>query len=441
MLAAVAQCLRRAGVGAGARLCCALSGGVDSVVLLELLHRLRPEVGFSLEAAHVHHGLSPNASAWADACEAHCARLGVPFQVLRVAVDPAHSGGPEAAARAARHAALDRVPCDWMVFGHHQDDQAETLLFRLLRGAGVAGAAAMAVSVAAAPGRPGRLRPLLGQRRAGILAWARREALSWVEDESNADLRFARNMLRRRVLPSLEAAFPSAVPMLARACANFAEAEGLLADLAELDAQMCGGRVWRASSVLGLSVPRQANLLRWRLREYGAQAPSRGRLEEALRQLATATDVRPLRVALGNGWACCVYRGVLWLEGVEEVSVQAREWRGEAALPWGGGLVRFECGLGVGLSRVRLQEAERLVLAARAPGVRLQLAPGRPRQLLRKLCQEAGVPAWLRDRMPVLWADDAPVWVAGIGIACSHACAPDEAGVMPRWEPGARAGA
>nr|HRM70216.1 tRNA lysidine(34) synthetase TilS [Thauera phenylacetica] len=138
-----AAVLAAAGVGAGSRVCCALSGGADSVVLFELLRRLQPRFDFGLLAAHVDHGLSPNAPAWARACVERCAAAGIPLQVFRVEVDRAHADGLEAAARAARHAALAQVDCDWLAFGHHQDDQAETLLFRLLRGSGVRGAAAM----------------------------------------------------------------------------------------------------------------------------------------------------------------------------------------------------------------------------------------------------------------------------------------------------------
>ena len=161
LLQAAARALTAAGVGAGARLCCALSGGVDSVVVLDVLHTLAPRFGFSLQAAHVHHGLSPYADVWAQACAARCAQLGIAFTLFRVSVARDASGGLEAAARAQRHAALDGVACDWLVFGHHQDDQAETLLFRLLRGSGVRGAAAMAAVDPPRTARPGRLRPLL----------------------------------------------------------------------------------------------------------------------------------------------------------------------------------------------------------------------------------------------------------------------------------------
>ncbi|MDA0236390.1 MAG: tRNA lysidine(34) synthetase TilS, partial [Proteobacteria bacterium] len=205
-----AAVLAAAGVGAGSRVCCALSGGVDSVVLFELLRRLQPRFGFSLRAAHVDHGLSPNAAAWARACAERCLAAGVPLQVFRVEVERAHADGLEAAARAARHAALAQVDCDWLAFGHHQDDQAETLLFRLLRGTGVRGAAAMRAVEPGGAGRVGRLRPLLGLRRAQLLEWAGAYGLGWVEDESNAELRFTRNALRHRLLPVAEGLFPAA---------------------------------------------------------------------------------------------------------------------------------------------------------------------------------------------------------------------------------------
>jgi len=165
-------------------LCVAFSGGVDSTVLLHLLAGLRPRFGFELAAAHVHHGLSPNADTWLASCAGQCAALGVPFHPFQVAVPRDHPAGLEAAARELRHAALSRVACDWLVFGHHLDDQAETMLFRLLRGAGVRGAAAMR---AVEEGAPGRLRPLLGVRRSEIVRFAEAASLEWVEDESNAD--------------------------------------------------------------------------------------------------------------------------------------------------------------------------------------------------------------------------------------------------------------
>lgn len=432
----IAAALAAAGVAADTRLCCALSGGVDSVVLFEVLNRLQPGFGYRLSAAHVHHGLSPHAGDWAEACMARCARAGVPLQVFHVEVERLHPDGVEAAARAARHAALDTVDCDWLAFGHHQDDQAETLLFRLLRGTGVRGAAAMRAASVPVDGRPGRLRPLLALRRAQIEDWARRAGLDWVEDESNVALHFTRNAIRHRLLPVAQELFPAAVPALASAAAHFAEADDLLGELAAADADAAaaasGGAVLRRRGLLALSPARQANLMRWLLQRRAALAPPRATLDEALRQLRACPIDHPLRLAVGE-WACCAYRDEVWLERAVTAAPVAQRWRGEADLPWGDAQVCFEAATGAGLRRAALEGATEVWLGPRAPGMHLRLDAARPRRALRKLCQEAAIPAWLRDRLPVLWVDGEPAWVGRVGVSAAFACPPEQAGVLPRW--------
>lgn len=430
-----AAVLAAAGVSAGRRVCCALSGGVDSVVLFELLRRLQPRFGFSLVAAHVDHGLSPNAAAWVRACAERCAVAGVPLHVFRVEVDRDHADGLEAAARTARHAALAQVACDWLAFGHHQDDQAETQLFRLLRGTGVRGAAAMRAVEPGGAGRPGRLRPLLGLRRARLLEWAGTHGLAWVEDESNAELRFTRNAIRHRLLPVAEDLFAAAVPNLARAAGHFAEAEELLGELAAIDAAACGAPVLRREDFLALSPARQANLLRWLLHGLDAPPPASVLLAEALRQLRACGVAHPLRLPLGV-WACCAYRDRMWLEPARPPAPQGLCWQGEALMHWGGDEVRLVASIGEGLDHNRLERAGEVRLAPRVEGLRLRLHPARPRRELRKLCQDGGIPAWLRDRLPVLWVDGEPAWVGGIGVAAEFACAPGAAGLVPEWRPG-----
>ncbi len=313
---AAAATLVAAGVGSRHRLCCALSGGIDSVVLLDVLHALRPRFDVTLEAAHVHHGLNPAADEWQDFCARLCDRYAVPLHVFRVDVPRDHPGGLEEAARIARHAALSRVDCDWLVLGHHRDDQAETVLFRLLRGAGVRGTAAMAaIEPADVSRKTGRLRPLLDVAREEILAYAREKNLDWIIDSSNDDPCFTRNDLRHRILPAIETRFPAARLTLARAATHFREAAELLDELAQLDAEAATleggeGRVFGRAFLLGLSPARLANLFRWELKQRGARPPTTARLAEAMRQLRTASG--PLCLPLGD-FACHSRRGRVWL--------------------------------------------------------------------------------------------------------------------------------
>ncbi len=425
---AVAQVLQTAGVAPRQTLCVAFSGGVDSTVLLHLLAGLRPRFGFELAAAHVHHGLSPNAEAWLASCATQCVALGVPFHPFQVAVPRDHPAGLEAAARELRHAALARVACDWLVFGHHLDDQAETMLFRLLRGTGVRGAAAMRALDA---GAPGRLRPLLGVRRSEIVRFAEAASLEWVEDESNADAGFARNFLRHRVLPLAGEVFPGAVPALARAADHFREAGELLDELAALDAAVCREDTLVRERLLGLSDARVRNLLRYRVRNMGYDAPPRARLAEAVRQLRDAGE-RPLIVSLG-AVNCCAYRGEVWLEaGFDEAAGEPVAWRGETSLTWASGEVRFEPAVGDGIRRAAF-EARDVMLTPRWPGLTLREDLGRPRRTFKNLCQEAGIPAWMRPRLPVLRVGGAAAWIAEIGVAAEFRCAPGEQGVLPTW--------
>lgn len=275
-----------------------LSGGCDSVVLLHLLARL----GYTarLDAIHVHHGLSANADAWAQFCVDYCSRLGVPLSIRRVVVDQSAGLGLEAAAREARYAAFAETARDCLLLAQHRGDQAETVLFNLLRGAGVTGAAGMPAERAF--GKLRLLRPLLDCSRADIEAYAGEAGLSWVDDESNADTSLTRNFLRHEALAALNQRFPAAEASLAQAARHFGEAAGLLDDLAVIDwQQISDNDALRLSALKTLSLPRLKNLLRYRLRQLGWQVPVASRLEEFARQLQSAGPDRHPELRLPGG--------------------------------------------------------------------------------------------------------------------------------------------
>ena len=218
----------------GRRLTLALSGGVDSVVLLDLLSQARHTLNFSLSAIHVNHQISPHAADWAEFCMTLCHKQNIPLQVKKVRVGRRSGLGLEAAARAARYQAFAGLDADLLLLAHHLDDQIETLLHNLLRGTGVGGASGMPESRAQI-GDLVLLRPLIEVPRATLLAYAQQQHLRWVEDESNADTSFTRNFLRHAVLPVIERRFPAYRETLARAAQHFAEADCLLGELAALD--------------------------------------------------------------------------------------------------------------------------------------------------------------------------------------------------------------
>lgn len=276
------------------------SGGLDSTALLHAAHSLAGDLEFELSALHVNHGLSSNADAWGDSCARFCRERDLPLTVLRVEVPLGGGEGVEAAARRVRHRALTEHPADWILLAHHVDDQAETLLHNLLRGAGVRGAAAMQE----ARGRV--VRPLLGVTREVLLAYARSHKLAWIEDESNADSRYTRNFLRHRVLPLVASRFPKAGEQLAAAAARFGEANSLLDELAILDLGDSSPEFPLPLKLFhDLSAARGRNLLRAMLTWHHAQPPDERRLNEFVRQLQTAASDRHPRIDLARYCLWC----------------------------------------------------------------------------------------------------------------------------------------
>lgn len=289
---AVATCLGR-WLGPVDPVVAALSGGMDSVVLLHLLRRQLPPG--RLAAIHVNHGLSAHAPQWERFCRQLCRDWEVPLTVRRVRVDRQSGAGLEASARNARYEAFAKLPRAWICLAHHQDDQAETLVFNLLRGTGLAGAAAMAER------RDRFLRPLLSLPRQRLLAYAQAHDLEWVEDESNEDIRFQRNFLRREILPRLAGRFSQGSPNLAAAAARFGEARDLLNQLAVIDAGASPLTFpFPVTRFRTLPEARARNLLRALLAAAGAGIPSEDRLVEAVRQFQSAAADRHPAIGFGG---------------------------------------------------------------------------------------------------------------------------------------------
>lgn len=463
---------------ADGRIAVAFSGGVDSTVLLDAAVRV---AGASrCVALHVHHGLSAHADEWLAHCEAFARERGVEFAAQRVEVPHDTGVSVEAAARDARYRALDAMCATHAVhtlwLAQHADDQAETVLLQLLRGAGLAGLAAMAPAYLPAGAAVVRGRPLLHLLRAQLEQYANAHALHWIDDESNADTRYARNALRHEVTPALAVHFPGFRDALARTAAHAASAQRLLDDLARIDLDAAGrdeGHALSHDALLALDDDRALNLLRYWMRTRGLAAASTARLTDALRQLrevGEAGEGHKLRVDHA-GQALRSYRGLVYWEAGDssesadetaliERAVSEFTWQGETIwrLPqWRGtfvfAAVEADPGDGAGAASNTVSNTvsgaadadvsghanpppndpdtlpvsvlRRALLSARSRSggerMRTRTAPGSPSRTLKNLFQERGIPAWKRD-VPLLYVGDDLLFVPLLGL--NHAALP-----------------
>lgn len=421
---------------AHSRILVGLSGGADSVVLLHQLHQLAPSFHWQLSALHVHHGISANADAWAEFCAEFCAALGVTLHIERVNIAPLRSEhGVEAAARALRRAAFAHYECDVVALAHHADDQAETVLLQLLRGAGVRGASAMGDGGK----REGRrvkgviVRPLLSTSRADIVAYARAHQLRWIEDESNQDDHYSRNFLRQHITPRLAEKFPAYRQTLARSAQHFAEASQLLDELAQLDAgETCS--TLAIARLQALNPARAKNLLRYFLDQHGAPMPQSVQLDEMLHQLHTARQDAAVCVEYGD-WQVRRYQGNIYaLPALPDFKKDfVLQWLGESELDWqplNTRLIFKTVGTNLfvqfnenhaNLSHlppciIPLDNAESLTLRLRQGGETLRPHPKSPTRTVKNLLQEHGVPPWLRERLPLVYCGGRLVAVVGVGV-------------------------
>lgn len=371
----------------------AYSGGLDSSVLLHLCASVLPKE--RLLALHVDHQLQPVSGTWAKHCAGVCAELGVELITARVAP----SDASEAAARDARYALFEQTlrPGDCLLLAQHADDQVETLLLRLLRGAGVRGLSAMPERRAL--GRAELYRPLLDQPRQCLERWAREQAIDWVEDPSNASDKYDRNWLRLHLLPPLLIRWPRLYRRVAATTQQMQEAAELLDERAAEDLQQLedvGGRL-SISGVLRLSVARQRNLLRYWIRRRGDRLLSATELEHLESQmLAARADAQPT-LSLGK-YQLRRYRDYLYLLEALPSPSSPRELTltpGVVHLHQGALCIQSVDGVG-------LQPGLQVELAYRRGGERLRPWGRGGSVTLKQLLQESGVPPWWRADWPLL---------------------------------------
>ncbi len=417
---------------AGSSILVGLSGGMDSVVLLDLLYGQASRFSWNIKALHVHHGISPNADHWAHFCTDLCARLNIPIAVRNVDIAPLHAHGVEAAARKLRYAAFSEESCDYVALAHHQDDQVETLFLQLLRGAGVRGASAMPM-VSDDGARHKVIRPLLHCTRDQILEYANERSLEWIEDESNADVNYPRNFLRHRLLPLLAQKFPGYRETLSRSAGHFAEASSLLDDLAGMDGiQAISNGALSIEVLQGLSHARAKNLLRYFLHSKKAPMPQVAQIDEMLRQILMAKNDADVAVEFG-GWQVRRFRGHVYaLHMLEKFDPNLElPWCGESQLSWlaTGRIINFSQSMGSGMSLTKLQRSP-VTLRLRKGGEALRPAPGSATRSLKNLFQEHGIPPWQRERLPLLYCGEDLVSVIGVAIAAEYQCTEGEAGII-----------
>ena len=392
----------------------AFSGGLDSTVLLHAT--VKAHGAKNVYALHVHHGIQQEANQWQQHCQAIAKKLKCHFDTQNVKLNK--NSNIESQARELRYQALydmcqQRHISD-LLLAHHQDDQAETVLIQLMRGAGVAGLSAMPLVKAAKQNTIHIWRPFLNLRRQDLEAYAKEHRLTWIEDPSNQDESYRRNAIRKTILPALEKHQAGATENLARSAKHLAQAQELLNQLADIDLGLIetseGLSKTNLIRLYKTSEPRASNAMRRWLNKNQLTYPTEERLNAWWLDLTQAQADRQLQWQ-HDGSQIRLWKGVLRIERVvEELGEQSGEWVFKT-------VATKSSQAGIPKAQFLAAKAKGLInTMPRQGGEKFKIHPQRPRKSLKNLFQEASIPPWQRD-LPLLYIGDELVAVAGIGIS------------------------
>ncbi|WP_128113495.1 tRNA lysidine(34) synthetase TilS [Polynucleobacter necessarius] len=416
------------------RIAVALSGGLDSVVLLDTVCKAQAQKhNTEIYAFHIHHGLQKQADEGLIFCEKLCKKYKIhfDFRLLHLA-DPSEKGNVEARARVGRYEALadlcEEYGIEDLLLAHHQNDQAETVLLQLLRGSGVAGLSGMPNSRALehSDKNIALWRPLLEQSKSELEAYAKERKLKWIEDPSNQSEKYRRNAIRKQVIPRLEKIQPEVIANLARSAGLLGEVQTLLNRLAAQDGKAILSKdQLKVAPLLVLAnqdLPAANNLLRYWLQSHQLVMPSKERLQAWWRDLSQAKASAELQWVHDD----CVIR--LW-RGLLQISKSDEGGTGRWVFK---PLSSSSKKPGLSASWVKEALENNLVTSkARSGSEKLQIKSNSPRRTLKNLFQEADVPPWQRQA-PLLYIDGDLIAVAGIGVSYPHLKTAGKR-VVPEW--------
>ena len=414
-----------------------LSGGLDSVVLLHAMAQLRDRSGadLRLRAIHINHQLHPEAASWAQHCEQLCTSLDIELSVSEVSIP--EETGIENAAREATSGEFEAALLEGeeLLLAHHRDDQMETLLLRLIRGAGSRGLSGIPQSRELGAGR--LLRPLLEIDRDELGRYAEATALDWVEDGSNRDERFDRNYCRHSLLRLIEARWPGYRESWSKSVVLAGESAILIRELAIIDLAAIATEsrsVVNREKLLALSEPRRRNVLRYWLESLGVDEPGWNQLQQLSNEVLLGESGR----FIGTGFQVHCFRGGVYaLDGNALGDLDSEDSAARLLeLPLaeiesldGNGSLSFQKTQGEGIAAARLGS---LCVRYRQGGESCRLA-GRPSKTLKKILQEGETPPWLRSRYPLLFSGDDLACIPGIGVCAEFAAKAGEPAYLVDW--------
>ena len=415
----------------GKRIAVALSGGLDSVVLLDTVCKAQTKNQPSqIFAFHIHHGLQKQADDWLIFCEKLAKRYQIHFDFRLLHLIGEERGNIESRARAGRYEALADLCMEYgiedLLLAHHQNDQAETVLLQLLRGAGVAGASGMPHSRVfdTKEGEITLWRPLLNQNRKELEAYAKEHKLKWIEDPSNQDVQYRRNSIRKTIIPALEKIQPEAIANLARSAGLLGEAQALLDRLASQDGKTIilkdGLQLNPLLELAKKDLPAANNVLRYWLRTNGLAMPSQERLA------AWWSDLNSVKAGAQLEWAHDEKRIRLWRGILQIENMNAGMWVFKA-IP--------SSSKTPGIPSQLVKEAKKAGLITqkdRSGSEKIQIKANTPRKSLKNLFQEGDVPPWHRNA-PLLYINGDLIAVAGVGLSYPHLVHSGPR-VRPEWQ-------
>ncbi len=418
----------------------ALSGGLDSVALLDLVSRLSVPLNLKVCAAHVNHNLNAKSASWVSFCSQLCAGYEIPLEIYDVNVSSNSSLGVEGEARQLRYQALFSHAASVLLLAHHQDDQIETFFLQALRGSGVDGLSGMSITREDSASGKTIFRPFLNFDQKTVREYVLSRNLTWIEDPSNRDSDYSRNFLRNELLPQITARFPGSKGSVVKVIENLRDVATLAQELAshDIDQLISKNGGFEVRGLIELSEVRAINIIREMCRRHGAVAPGRSWLIEVLRQCFFAKSIACVSVDTKE-MSVKRYRGHVYVlkKIVETEEGWCDSWFGKStvSLPNNLGYLKFKESLGEGIPK-KLIGPEGLKIALGAGSKRFSLGQNRPRRSLRKIWQANGVPPWERSRTPVVFFGNEALFAGNLGLSGCYFADENQPGITIEWHQG-----